>query len=318
MDLKQIQYFVHIARLRSFNRAASHLYVAQSALSRQIRLLEEELGVSLLVRHARGVQLTQAGQLLLERAEALLRFSRRLRDEVVAEGAEPRGEVVIGLPPSLQHILAVPLLMEMTRRYPKIRLTTWVGTSMILKELVDSGAVDLAVIGALDTEAGIAMQSLFRDELCLVGAVGSALPSRPATCRQLGGLPLILTSRPNSVRQLVEAAAAKLGVELNVIMEVNYVPLILELVRKRLGYTLLPLPAVEQMVESGELTLTRITGLSYDWAIVLPKDNPGSTGSRCVQQLLHELVKHRVALGHARTVKPLRKSRGKRQRSPVA
>jgi LysR family nitrogen assimilation transcriptional regulator len=318
MDLKQIQYFVQIARLRSFNRAASHLYVAQSALSRQMRLLEEELGVALLVRHARGTRLTRAGELLLDRAEALLRFSRQLRDEVVAEGSEPRGEVVIGLPPSLQHVLAVPLLMEMTRRYPQVHLTTWVGTSMVLKDLVDSGAVDLAVIGALDTEVGVTRQSLFRDELCLVGAVGSALPSSPATCRQLAGLPLILTSRPNSVRQLVEAAAAKLGVQLNVIMEVNYVPLILELVRRRLGHTLLPLPAVEQMVASGELALTRVTGLSYDWAIVLPKDNPGSAGTRCVQELLHELVKDRLAPGSAPALRRPRNARGKHRRRSAA
>jgi LysR family nitrogen assimilation transcriptional regulator len=129
-------------------------------------------------------------------------------------------------------------------------------------------------------------------------------------------LPLILTSRPNSVRQLVDAAAAKLGVELNVIMEVNYVPLILELVRQRLGHTLLPLPAVEQLVASGELALTSISGLSYDWAIVLPKDNPGSAGTRCVLQLLRELAEDRVARGGALGVQRSRTSRGKRRRRP--
>lgn len=297
MDLRQIQYFVQIARSGSFNRAASHLYIAQSALSRQIRLLEEELGVSLLVRHARGVHLTSAGELLLERADALLRFSRQLRDEVTALGSEPRGEVIIGLPPSLNDALAVPLLITMARRYPQVRLTTWVGTSMMLKGLVDTGAVDIAVIGALDRDSNVAMQPLFKDELYLVGTADSEQPASPASCAHLKGVPLILTSRPNSVRQLVDTAAAKLGFELNVVMEVNYLPLILELVRQRVGQTLLPRPAVDRLVSNGTLRLTRIAGLSYDWAVVLPKDNPGSVGTRCVQGLLQELVTARTFLG---------------------
>jgi LysR family nitrogen assimilation transcriptional regulator len=313
VDLKQIQYFVQIARLRSFNRAASHLYIAQSALSRQIRLLEQELGVPLMLRHARGVQLTAAGELLLERAEALLRFSRQLRDEVVAQGSEPRGEVVIGLPPSLNYSIAVPLLIAIARRYPYLRVTTWVGTSMMLKELLDAGAVDLAVVGALDTESSGSMQPLFRDELCLVGAANAELPPGPVTCRQLAGLPLILTSRPNSMRRIVDAAAADLGFELKVVMEVNYVPLILELVRQQIGHTLLPLPAVEQMVAAGELKLTRITGLSYDWVVVLPKDNPGSVGTRCVQGLLQELVSARALAGRGGNTEPASNARTRRK-----
>jgi LysR family nitrogen assimilation transcriptional regulator len=314
VDLKQIQYFVQIAKLRSFNRAASHLYVAQSALSRQIRLLEQELGVSLMVRHARGIHLTAAGELLLERAEALLRFSRQLRDEVVARGAEPRGEVVIGLPPSLNHSISVPLLMTMARRFPSVRLTTWVGTSMILKELLDAGSLDIAVIGALDSEANVAMQPLFRDELCLVAAADAQLPRNHVSCRHLAGLPLILTSRPNSMRQIVDAAAAGLGFELNVVMEVNYVPLILELVCQRLGYTLLPAPAVEPMVAAGTLKLTRINGLSYEWAVVLPKDNPGSVGTRCVQDVLAEVVSARGSAGRGTSAEPTPKRRPPRTR----
>jgi LysR family nitrogen assimilation transcriptional regulator len=313
VDLKQIQYFVQVARSRSFNRAASHLYIAQSALSRQIRLLEQELGVPLMLRHARGVQLTAAGELLLERAEALLRFSRQLRDEVVAQGSEPRGEVVIGLPPSLNHSIAVPLLIAIARRYPHLRVTTWVGTSMMLKELLDAGALDLAVVAALDPASDASMQPLFRDELCLVGAAKADLPPGPVTCRQLAGLPLILTSYPNSMRRIVNAVAADQGFELNVVMEVNYVPLILELVRQQLGHTLLPLPAVEQMVAAGELTFTRVIGLSYEWVVVLSKDNPASLGTRCVLGLLQELVTERASARPGGDTEPASRARSRRK-----
>jgi hypothetical protein len=97
-------------------------------------------------------------------------------------------------------------------------------------------------------------------------------------------------------------------------MEVNYVPLILELVRQQIGHTLLPLPAVEQMVAARELKLTRITGLSYEWVVVLPKDNPGSVGTRCVQGLLQELVTTRARRGNTEAASNARARRKPRRR----
>ena len=84
MDFREIRYFAQVATAGSFSRAAKELRVAQPALSRQIRKLEQELGVDLLVRHGRGVRLTGAGSILLERAEQMIHLLRNTGDEVRA------------------------------------------------------------------------------------------------------------------------------------------------------------------------------------------------------------------------------------------
>ena len=91
MDIRQLGYFVQIATLGGFNRAATRLYIAQSALSRQVKLLEEELGVELFIRKPLGIELTAAGKLLLDRSAALLQHFKQVQEEVIAESGVVRG-----------------------------------------------------------------------------------------------------------------------------------------------------------------------------------------------------------------------------------
>ncbi len=122
MDLRQLRDFVGIVTAGSFNRAAEQLYVAQPALSRQIKAPEEELGVQLLFRTSYGVEVTEAGRRLLELAEHLLRSADNVRDEVRSVSHEPLGSLVIGLPPSLAPILAPTLIETAQERYPKVSI----------------------------------------------------------------------------------------------------------------------------------------------------------------------------------------------------
>src|SRR5262245_24461103 len=100
MDLKEMRYFSYVARAGSFSRAASELRIAQPALSRQIRKLEDRLGVKLLVRHGRGVRLTSAGAVLLEGTETISDFLARLGERVLAGGDVAVGHVSLGVPPA--------------------------------------------------------------------------------------------------------------------------------------------------------------------------------------------------------------------------
>jgi LysR family nitrogen assimilation transcriptional regulator len=239
MDVRQLEYFVQIATLGGFNRASAQLYIAQSALSRQVKLLEEELGVTLLIRHKRGTELTAAGSLLLDRSEVLLRNFRQIRDDVIAEGGVPRGELAIGLPASLQAVLAVPLITKMNSLYPLVFLRTWVAPSMELKESLLSGAIDFAVLASFLPEPALRSESLFQDEMMLVGALDAPMPKGEIIeYEEMVDYPLIVTSRPNSLRLLVDEAAAKIEKKLNVIMEMNYLPTLVDLVASGVGYSL--------------------------------------------------------------------------------
>ena len=118
MDIKQLDYFVHVADLGSFTKAASLLSVAQSALSHQVRQLEVELEQTLLYRNGRGVTPTDAGRRLLAHARGILIQVRRARDEVTEARDAMVGHVVLGLPPSIARLLTVPLFKSFRSSFP--------------------------------------------------------------------------------------------------------------------------------------------------------------------------------------------------------
>src|SRR5260370_9907125 len=124
MDLKQLEYFRHVAELGSFTRAASFLSVVQPALSRQVRQLEVELGQTLFERNGRGVALTDAGTRLLEHTPGILLQVGRARQDLEDQKNGDSGHFVLGLPPTLGRSVTAPLLKAFGRLMPNARLAT--------------------------------------------------------------------------------------------------------------------------------------------------------------------------------------------------
>jgi LysR family transcriptional regulator, nitrogen assimilation regulatory protein len=289
VEFRQLEYFVQIARQHGFSRAAAHLYVAQSALSRQITLLEQELGVSLLLRTGRGVQLTEAGEIFLAHAESIIRQCRQVRQDVAPSEA-PRGELSLGMPPSLTATLATPLLSELRRRYPYIFVDVWIETSILLREFVLRGKLDIAVLGMAEHEAILNTEAVVTEDLFLVGPKTAILDINKAmSISDAASMPLILTSRPNSIRVLVEAALRQHGSP-NIVMEVNSVPLSLELVAAGIGHTVLPFSAIKGALEKHLLTASKIKGLSLDWVIATSRERPLAAGACRAQELIRQVI----------------------------
>ena len=119
MNLRQIEYFIQVAELGSFSKAAVLLDVAQPALSRQVRALETELRETLLLRNGRGVSLTDAGRRLLEHGQGILQLVEAARADLGARRDEPVGQIVVGLPPSLARRLTLPLIEMFSTEMPK-------------------------------------------------------------------------------------------------------------------------------------------------------------------------------------------------------
>lgn len=298
MDVRQLEYFVQVATLRGFNRASAHLRVAQSALSRQIRDLEAELGVALFVRDRRGVQLTPAGRLMLERAEFLLRQFRQTRDELVAQASLPRGELSLGMPPSLRTMVVVPLLREFRAQYPAVFVNTWIATSMVLRDLVLTGKADLAVFGVIEPEPVLETQPLIRDDMFVVAPPSQGFDAQATIdLPALAELPLILTSRPNSLRLLVEDAVERRRLRLNVVMEANSVPLIVDLIREGGGYSVLPYSAVHALIEAGAVSAAKVRNLSYAWVIANSRERPLSAAGLRMRDMVRSIAVERIRGG---------------------
>lgn len=289
MDLRQIEVFVEIARSGGFNRAAARLHIAQSALSRRVKQLERELGTVLFARHGRGVRLTPAGTLLVERAEDILRRLRQVRDEVSAEANVARGELALGLPPSLA-AFGTRLLLDLRASAPQLHVRTWVATSVVLRDMLLNNRVDIAIFGVVEPEPILHTEALFRDRMDLVGPPG-ALCGEATSWAQISALPLALTSLPNSVRQVIEAAAQRSGRRLNVVTEINDVPLLLGLVKAGAVYTVLPRSASEFAVRSGDVGVSPIEGLAFEWVVAFSKEQPLTAGGRQALALILELAR---------------------------
>lgn len=258
MDIRELRSFIHVARAGSFSRAASELYIAQPALSRQIAKLEAEIGVHLLVRYGRGVRLTAAGARLLERAEMITHMVNETGEQVRASADEEGGHLAVGLPPTIGMLIGAELIQDFRSQWPRVTLHLREGLSSSLQEWVLDKRVDLAVVYNQPLLDAFDVQPLFSEPMILVGPPGSDPTLREYHIRDLANLPLILPGLPHSNRRLVEQAAIQHGVRLRVELEVDSVALTKQLVKAGAGYSILTRVAIQEEIARGELVAHRI------------------------------------------------------------
>ena len=292
MDLLQLRYFVRVAELGSFTRAASVLGVAQPALSRQIRLLEVELHQTLLRRTGRGAVPTEAGNLLLEHGRGILHQVDRTLEEMAQARGGLAGRVALGLTPSVARVLAVPLMQTFRAEMPQARLMIREGLSISMLDYLLAGQLDVAVLYNASSMPGLEITPLANEELLLVRrADGASLRRIPdafsdanassdadatsnadanadhdadadhVTLAELSRLPLIIPSQPNAIRMHVEATLATAGLRPNVTMEVDGVRAILDLVADGAGNAILSRQSVESAPRPGAFDVRHIRTL---------------------------------------------------------
>ena len=248
MELRQLDYFVRVAELGSFTRASLALDIAQPALSRQVRLLEVELRQTLLTRNGRGAVPTEAGRLLLEHGRGILHQVERAREELGRVRGALAGRVAIGLPPSVAKVMAVPLIREVRKRMPEASVSVREGLSVALYESLVTGQLDIALLYNAAQTPDVELSRLLEEQLVLVqrrtGKAVSAGNARGIPLRQVAGLPLVIPSRPNAIRMLVEHEMSQLGCRPQVALEIDGVAAILDLVEDGAGSAILPRNAV--------------------------------------------------------------------------
>lgn len=244
MDLKQLEYFVRVAELGSFTRASIALDIAQPALSRQVRLLEVELRQSLLIRNGRGVGTTEAGKVLLEHARGVLHQVERTREEVERVRGAHAGRVAVGLPPTLSRVLTVPLTRAFRATMPEASLAVCEGLSTTLQDSLIAGRLDVAVLYNAKPTPDLDTSPLAEEELFLIERKRGKSASGPISLREVAGKPLVIPSRPNSIRMLVEVELANIGFHPKIALEIDGVRAILDLVADDAGCAVLSMTAV--------------------------------------------------------------------------
>jgi LysR family nitrogen assimilation transcriptional regulator len=244
VNLRQLEYFVRVAELGSFTRASIELDVAQPALSRQVRLLEVELRQNLFLRTGRGVSPTEAGKLLLEHARGILHQVERAHEELARIRGARAGQVALGLPPSLSKLLTVPLTREFRARMPEASLSITEGLSATLRESLLTGRLDMALLYNAAPHPDLDITALSEENLYLVERRLDRPAARPVPLREVAARPLVIPSRPNAIRMLVENELAAIGCRPNVALQIDGIPAILDLVADGAGCAVLSRYAV--------------------------------------------------------------------------
>ena len=305
MDLKQLEYFRHVAELGSFTRAASFLSVVQPALSRQVRQLEVELGQNLFERNGRGVVLTDAGARLLEHTRGILTQVGRARQELEDQRNGDSGHFALGLPPSLGNSVTVPLVKAFALNLPNARLATVEGLSAYILEWLNVGRVDCALVYNAAASNTVDLLPLLDDQLYLIAplaspAGGATAPRESITLSALADYPLIIPSRPHALRMSVENALASVDRKIRVAHEIECIPAVIDLARQGHGFGVLPMNAVKSSQWANEVRALSIgkPPLTTSLSIATSAQRPRSPLMRKAIDVIRDIVRQEIILSN--------------------
>lgn len=300
MDIKQLEYFVHVAELNSFTRASVVLNVAQPALSRQVRLLEVELRQNLLIRNGRGVTTTEAGKLLLEHGRGLLHQFANAKEELARLRGAAGSNIALGVPPSLSRILIVPLIRQFRTALPGTVLSVREGLSAAMQESLLNGRLDAAVLYELPGNAmasGVEITEVCEEELFLIEMRGNSNATAPVTLEDLAQTPLVIPSRPNAMRMKVETRLTDVGLVPTIALEIDSVSSLLDLVADGAGSAVLPLNALLNSTHADRLVARPVAppGLRMHLVLAVSSHRPLT---RSYQSMLDVILETTRAVLH--------------------
>ncbi|TFF27193.1 LysR family transcriptional regulator [Jiella endophytica] len=297
-DTRSLRYFVAVAEEKSITRAAARLRIAQPAVSRQIAWLEEELGAPLFVRLARGVELTESGEILLEHCYTVFSTLAQGYRDITAHSASPKGTVIVGMPPTPGEFILPPLLTHIRDRYPDIELRFVEGFSRELEKALIRGDIALAVMHDPPERSDILRRELLVENLHVVGPPGS-LSQAQYPLAEVAELPLIMPSRPNYLRIIFDRACNERSLVPQVVQRVDGMWHIKALVRSGHGYTMLTYGGVLTEATSGTLEARPLIEPQIGWRLCIATraEQKPKVAITIVEEAIFEIVTNFVRRG---------------------
>lgn len=298
MELRQLKYFVAACEAGSLLKASARLHVAQPALGQQITALEAELGARLLERSSRGVALTETGKVFLDYARLILNDVERAREAVRDSSRVPQGDVSLGLTTTVALAATLPILRACRERLPNVKLKIVEAYSGFLREHLQSGRLDLALLYDDPLNTGLSWQPLLDDRLVFVTRADNPIAER-LTLAEAVKSPLVLPGREHGLRRIIDEACAPERLELNVVAEIEALSSVKQATEAGIGDTVLPLGAVAQEVKEGRLRTALIDDERMARRVIcaVHAGRPATLARSAVMALVCEVVRERVDSG---------------------
>lgn len=300
MDLRQLVAAITVAEAGSVTKAAEILHVVQPAVTRQVRSLERDLGVALFDRTPHGMRPTEAGRVVIERGRRALAELDRARAEIAPVPGQVRGIATVGLLSSVSDLLAERLVDRVASDYPDVELRLLTAYSGHLRDWLDQGDADIALLYDIRSTPRILTRPLIREELWVVGPPAAGLRvDHPVPVESLAGEALILPTAGHSLRVLIDEAAAIAGIQLTSQVATNTLSVQKRLVQAGHGKTILPAVAVATEVAGGSLSGAPLSNPSVtrDLVLALARHQRIPPATEAVALVLHEEVRATVADG---------------------
>lgn len=297
LSLRQLRYFVTAVDSGSISQAAIALSIAQPAVGQQIAELEARLGASLLARTARGVRPTEIGAMIYAQAQAVLRQVMQMPDLARAAPRALAGQVSLGLISSVNARLTAPLLAVCHERYPQIRLRIVEGTSVTIREHVNTMRVDVGLVVESDPAPGVVRRPLFRQRLfALEPDLGPS--ARDIGLGELASRPLILPSAPNTTRSAIDRAFLARGLSPRIAAETSSLLGLFATVRSALGTAVLPMGEAPPGLDAAGTRIRPIRpAIRLTASTILSALTPPETAVHAVHQLLCDTIVRCVSSG---------------------
>jgi LysR family nitrogen assimilation transcriptional regulator len=297
LDLRQLDYFVHVAELGSFSRASVLLSIAQSALSARVRHLELELQQPLLHRNGRGVTPTEAGKRLLQHARGILMQVNRTREELGALRGAPTGRLVIGLPPTIARLMTVPWLKRFNSLFPGATTGLMEGMSASVTEWVSTGRADIGMVFNAQPSPALEVTPVLNEAMFLVAPPRARIRADAIPLRHVPRYKLVIPSRPNANRMLIDVELGHLGLKPTIALELDSVASVLDAVHEGYGYALLPPTSLRSYGALSSLVVRPIVRprLLIQISLIVSAQRPTTPLAQQALRQLHELGRQILA-----------------------
>jgi LysR family transcriptional regulator, nitrogen assimilation regulatory protein len=294
MDIRHLRYFVGVADSGSLMKASERLHIAQPSLSVHLNNLEIELGVKLMQRSNRGVELTAEGQVLYDRATSLLRQYRETVESVKNLRARPSGTVSLGLPSSCSFILGAELYRRVRSELPDVTLYIADASTAMLYEWLVDGRVDFSILFSLPDDANLDCIPLQVEEFCLISRPDRTDESETIDFDRIFDRPLVVSCQSTTWRKILDDVAARHGKQFATPIETESISALKAIALAGEASGLVPLSSVRAEVERGLLRAQRLINpdIRGMLALVSLRSTQLNPTRRAIRDLVTEVVRN--------------------------
>ena len=290
MDLRQLKTFICVAESGSLSRASDRLRIAQPALSRQIKLLEHKVGTELFNRHVRGMDLTEAGKILLNRISGPIHQLEQSVLEVKSLDTDIHGEVKLGVLPTIMDEFSIRILEYVKEKYPGISLYLKEAYSVNLIEWLQSGEIDVSFLYGPASVYHLQAHDLLNDEIVLMSPPGHLQAGDKIHISEIAKLPLTLPNRPFGPRLIVDKIAAAAGVSLEPSYTVDSFGIAVSMVTSGLCHGFMPISSVAHLEAAGKMELRSIAPGNAKRQLILAQSFTG-LNARVTEAVVNSVLK---------------------------